>query len=87
MPAAIGARASESVETSREATQNTVNTLQQQLTSARAAGATRVYVAPQLKANSELYTKLQELKANLQKIRSTAGRRSIHSISAAPDPL
>ena len=66
MPAAIGARASESVETSREATQNTVNALQQQLTSARAAGATRVYVAPQLKANSELYTKLQELKANLQ---------------------
>ena len=35
MPAAIGARASESVETSREATQNTVNALQQQLTSAR----------------------------------------------------
>ena len=49
--------------------------------------ATRVYVAPQLKANSELYTKLQELKANLQENPRIAGRRSIHSISAAPDPL
>ena len=70
MPAAITAGSepgsSGSVENSREATQNKVNALEQQLTAARAAGATRVYVAPQLEANVELYANLQGLKAQLQ---------------------
>ena len=55
-----------SVEASREATQNQVNALRQQLAAARAAGATRVYVAPQLKANVNLYAKLQKMQAQLQ---------------------
>ncbi|WP_255442865.1 GumC family protein [Synechococcus sp. NOUM97013] len=70
MPAAITAGSetgnSGSVENNREATQNKVNALEQQLTAAKAAGATRVYVAPQLEANVELYAKLQGLKAQLQ---------------------
>ena len=70
MPTAIttgsGAGSQGSVETSREATQNRVNALEQQLTTAKAAGATRVYVAPQLDANVELYAQLQGLKAELQ---------------------
>ena len=56
MPAAIsagsGGGGSGSVETSRETTQNKVNALKQQLTASRAAGAIRVYVAPQLEANT-----------------------------------
>ena len=70
MPAAITAGSesgnSGSVENRREATQNKVNALEQQITAARAAGATRVYVAPQLEANVELYAQLQGLKAELQ---------------------
>ena len=70
MPAAITSGSKEgssgSVETSREAAQNRVNALEQQITTAKAAGTTRVYVAPQLEANIELYAKLQVLKAKLQ---------------------
>ena len=70
MPAAVsagsGAGASGSVESSREAAQNKVNALQQQLSAARAAGSTRVYVAPQLEANADLYAKLQGMEARLQ---------------------
>ena len=70
MPAAVsagsGAGASGSVESSREAAQNKVNALQQQLSAARAAGSTRVYVAPQLEANADLYAKLQGMEAQLQ---------------------
>ena len=68
MPAAVsgGSGASPSVESSREAAQNKVNSIQQQLIAARSSGSTRVYVAPQLKANSDLYTKLQGLKAQLK---------------------
>ena len=70
MPAGITAGSesgnSVSVETNREVTQNKVNALEQQLTAAKAAGATSVYMAPQLEANVELYAKLQELKAELQ---------------------
>ena len=70
MPAAVsagsGAGTSGSVESSREAAQNKVNALQQQLSAARAAGSTRVYVAPQLEANADLYAKLQEMEAQLQ---------------------
>ena len=70
MPTAVsavsGAGASGSVESSREAAQNKVNALQQQLSAARAAGATRVYVAPQLEANADLYAKLQRMEAQLQ---------------------
>ena len=70
MPTAVsaGLRAgvSGSVEFKREAAQNEVNALQQQLSAARAAGATRVYVAPQLKANAGLYATLQKMEAELQ---------------------
>ena len=70
MPAAISAGSGggwlRSVETSRETTQNKVNALKQQLTASRAAGAIRVYVAPQLEANTEFDTKLQKLEALLQ---------------------
>lgn len=55
-----------SVEASREAAQNKVNALRQQLAAARAAGDNRVYVAPQLEANTALYTQLQNLEARLQ---------------------
>lgn len=55
-----------SVEASRETAQNKMNALQQQLAAARAAGANRVYVAPQLDANAELYGQLQALEAQLQ---------------------
>ena len=61
-----GTGASGSVESSREAAQNRVNALQQQLNAARAAGSARVYVAPQLEANADLYAKLQEMEAQLQ---------------------
>ena len=64
--AGLGAEASGSVESSREAAQNKVNALQQQLSAARAAGSTRVYVAPQLEANADLYAKLQGMEAQLQ---------------------
>ena len=70
IPAAVtavsGEGASGSVEASREAAQNTVNALRQQLIAARSAGATRVYIAPQLKANADLYAKLQFLEAQLR---------------------
>ncbi len=70
MPAALsagsGPGSSGSVESSREAAQNKVNSLQQQLSAARAAGATRVYVAPQLAANADLYGRLQGMEARLQ---------------------
>ncbi|QNI84109.1 capsular exopolysaccharide family domain protein [Synechococcus sp. PROS-7-1] len=61
-----GSSANPSVEASREAAQNKVNALQQQLASARAAGGNRLYVAPQLEANADLYSKLQNLDAELQ---------------------
>ena len=61
-----GTQGGGSVEASREAAQNKVNALKQQLASARAAGGTRVYVAPQLEANAELYGQLQNLEAQLQ---------------------
>jgi succinoglycan biosynthesis transport protein ExoP len=54
-----------SVEGSREAAQNRVNQLRQQLAAARQAGSSAVYQAPELKANAELYAQLQELEARL----------------------
>ena len=64
--AGIGATAAGSVETNREAAQNKVNALQQQLSAARVAGNKRMNLAPQLESNVELYERLQRLKANLQ---------------------
>ena len=55
-----------SVEASREAMQNKVNALQEQLNAARAARVKSVYVAPQLSANAGLYSKLQSLESQLQ---------------------
>ena len=70
MPAAAntspGSGSSGSVEFSREATQKKVNALHQQLIAAHAAGAKRVYVAPQLGANAGLYARLQTLEARLR---------------------
>ncbi len=54
-----------SVEAQREAAQNQVNLLRQQLAAARAAGSGAVYQAPQLEANAELYKRLQDLEALL----------------------
>ena len=64
--AVSGATAGASVESSRYAAQNKVNALQQQLNEAKASGRARVYVAPQLQANAELYGQLQTIEANLQ---------------------
>ena len=54
-----------SVEASREATQNRVNALEQQVASAKSAGNRSVFQAPQLKANEKLFDKLQTLEAEL----------------------
>ena len=55
-----------SIENSRNQVQNKVNALKQQLNEASASGSNRVFVAPQLKANEELYSQLQFIEANLQ---------------------
>lgn len=54
-----------SVETNREATQNRVNALEQQLSSAKSAGNRSVFQAPQLVANTALFSKLQILESEL----------------------
>ena len=54
-----------SVEASREAAQNRVNALKQQLASARSVGNHSVFQAPQLEANTELFGQLQTLEAEL----------------------
>ena len=54
-----------SVEASREAAQNRVNALEQQLASARSVGNRSVFQAPQLEANAELFGQLQTLEAEL----------------------
>ena len=54
-----------SVEASREAAQNKVNALKQQLASARSVGNRTVFQAPQLEANAELFGQLQTLEAEL----------------------
>ena len=70
MPTALGGIAqkseSSSVEASREAAQNRVNALQQQLVSAKSASdRSVVFKAPQLKANEKLFDQLQGLEAEL----------------------
>tara|TARA_Y100001933_G_scaffold144983_1_gene143550 strand:+ start:174 stop:1874 length:1701 start_codon:yes stop_codon:yes gene_type:complete len=66
MPAmATGSAPASSVEASREAAQNRVNALEQQLASARSVGNRSVFQAPQLKANAELFGQLQTLEAEL----------------------
>ena len=66
MPAVATASTSgTSVEASREAAQNRVNALEQQLASAKAAGNRSVFQAPQLEANAELFSQLQTLEARL----------------------
>ena len=55
----------DSVEARRESTQNRVNALKQQLTSAKSVGNRTVFQAPQLKANAELFGQLQILEAEL----------------------
>ena len=66
MPAvATSSTLSASVEASREAAQNRVNALEQQLASARSGGNRSVFQAPQLEANAELFGQLQTLEAEL----------------------
>ncbi len=55
----------ESVEASRAAAQNHVNVLRQRI-AATQSGNTTLYKAPQLEANSELYSQLQRLETRLQ---------------------
>ena len=66
MPAvAADSTQSASVEASREAAQNRVNALGQQLASARSIGNRSIFQAPQLEANAELFGQLQILEAEL----------------------
>ena len=61
----LGGYAAASVEASREVAQNRVNSLEQQLLSAKSAGNRSVFQAPQLRANASLFGKLQTLEAEL----------------------
>ena len=54
------------MEASREAAQNQVNALRQRIASAQSAGNSTLYKAPQLEANSEVYSQLQQLEKTLQ---------------------
>ncbi len=54
-----------SVERSREIALNKVNAIRQQIAAARSVGGARLYQAPQLDANAELYSELQKLEALL----------------------
>lgn len=69
MPAAIGASVNTtggSVEASREEAQNQVNALRQRIASAQLAGNRTLYKAPQLVANAEVFSQLQQLETKLQ---------------------
>jgi len=55
-----------SVEGSREVTQNKVNALRQKIAAAQSVGGARLFKAPQLQANEELYGQLQDVEAELQ---------------------
>ncbi|CRY91214.1 Uncharacterized protein involved in exopolysaccharide biosynthesis [Synechococcus sp. WH 8103] len=69
MSAATGASGNSSggsVEASREAAQNQVNALRQRIAAAQAAGNSTLYKAPQLEANADLYSQLQQLETRLQ---------------------
>ena len=54
-----------SVERSREIARNKVNSIRQQIAAARSVGGARLYQAPQIEANAELYRQLQRLEAQL----------------------
>ena len=69
MPAsssASGKSTGSSVEANREAAQNEVNALRQRIAAAQASGNTTLYKAPQLEANTDVYSQLQELETRLQ---------------------
>ena len=55
-----------SVEGNREILQNKVNTLRQQIAAARSIGGASLYQAPQLQANTQLYSQLQDIEADLK---------------------
>lgn len=69
-PLSIGsasrARSSGPMETTREAIQNKVNALEQQLADAKSVGSSSVFIAPQLEPNTNLYADLQLLKVELR---------------------
>ena len=69
MPRAAGAAGGNgggSVEASREATQNKVNALRQRITAAQSSGYNTLYKAPQIAANSMMYSQLQQVESRLQ---------------------
>ena len=63
---ATGSTSGGSVEASREAAQNQVNALRQRIAAAQRSGNTTLYKAPQLEANSEIYSQLQRIETRLQ---------------------
>ena len=65
MPGVATGSNSTSVEASREAAQNRVNALKQQLESAKNVGNRSVFKAPQLEANAGMFSQLQAVEAEL----------------------
>ncbi|CAE06934.1 GumC family protein [Parasynechococcus marenigrum] len=63
---ATGSTNGGSVEASREAAQNQVNALRQRIAAAQRSGNTTLYKAPQLAANTEIYSQLQRVETRLQ---------------------
>ena len=63
---ATGSTSGGSVEASREAAQNKVNALRQRIAAAQRSGNTTLYKAPQLEANTEIYSQLQAIETRLQ---------------------
>lgn len=64
----VSSNTSSSIEARREAVQNKVNALQQQITFANDAGFDRIYQAPQLKATDNLYSNLQKIESELYRL-------------------
>ncbi|QNI50214.1 capsular exopolysaccharide family domain protein [Synechococcus sp. RS9915] len=63
---ATGSTSGGSVEASREAAQNQVNALRQRIAAAQLSGNTTLYKAPQLEANTEIYSQLQRVETRLK---------------------
>ena len=72
-----------SVEGSREIARNKVNAFRQQIDAARSVGDARLYQAPQLEANTDLYSKLQELESELNEKSAllTPGDQTIQALN------
>ena len=64
--ASTGGSPEMSVEGSRETAQNKVNSIRQKIAAAQSVGGARLFKAPQLQANEQLYGKLQDVEARLE---------------------